>query len=509
MTEVLSVLRFAGTMLLVLVVFNFVILVHEWGHFLAARWRGLKVEKFQIWMGKPIWKRTINGVQYGLGCVPIGGFVALPQMAPMEAIEGKNDVTAEKLPPIKPIDKIIVAFAGPLFSALLALFFACLVSFFGKPTHPAMLSTTIGRILPDGYAAKSELQLGDRILKIDGNPITTFLGPSGSVQWAVASSENDTLEFEVERAGAASPVKIVVNAPIGKGTADKKWQEESWWTRLWGRPPFRMVGIGPALDYRVIEVKPNSPGELAGLKKGDHIVGIDGKPVLDASVIQSMAREGSGQAMALEVKRGSETLNLTLTPVKPERTSTRTDKAAEDFFSKPTTGLDFMISNPDDVTLEKPNPFALLYKMAATSLSNLRALVTPSSISVSHMSGPVGIMNVYYNILQDKYAWNMVLYFSVMLNIGLAIFNLLPLPVLDGGHITMALLEMIRGKTANLKIMEYIQTACVLMLLSFVCFVTLKDVGGLGNGGGEIELKFAPPAGTPPAAVAAPATPNP
>ena len=102
MTEVLSVLRFAGTMLLVLVVFNFVILVHEWGHFLAARWRGLKVEKFQIWMGKPIWKRTINGVQYGLGCVPIGGFVALPQMAPREAIEGKNDVTAEKLPAIKP-----------------------------------------------------------------------------------------------------------------------------------------------------------------------------------------------------------------------------------------------------------------------------------------------------------------------------------------------------------------------------------------------------------------------
>ena len=166
MTEVLSVLRFAGTMLLVLVVFNFVILVHEWGHFLAARWRGLKVEKFQIWMGKPIWKRTINGVQYGLGCVPIGGFVALPQMAPMEAIEGKNDVTAEKLPPIKPIDKIIVAFAGPLFSALLALFFACLVSFFGKPTHPAMLSTTIGRIFagPLGRVSQAGMSRPSRAL---------------------------------------------------------------------------------------------------------------------------------------------------------------------------------------------------------------------------------------------------------------------------------------------------------------------------------------------------------
>lgn len=250
MTEVLSVLRFIGIMLLVLLIFNFVILVHEWGHFLAARWRGLKVEKFQIWMGKPIWKRTYNGVQYGLGCVPIGGFVALPQMAPMEAIEGKNDTT-EKLPAIKPIDKIIVAFAGPLFSALLALAFACLVSVFGKPTHSAMLSTTIGYIKSDGYAAKSDLRLGDKIIKIDGKPITTFFGPSGSVQWAVASSEKDVLEFEVERPGEPAPRKIVVNAPIGEGVADQKWREQSWWTRLIGRPPFRMVGISPQIDYRV------------------------------------------------------------------------------------------------------------------------------------------------------------------------------------------------------------------------------------------------------------------
>ena len=77
MTELLTVLKFIGTLLVVLLIFNFVILVHEWGHFLAARWRGLKIEKFQIWMGKPIWKKTYNGVQYGLGSLPIGGFVAL------------------------------------------------------------------------------------------------------------------------------------------------------------------------------------------------------------------------------------------------------------------------------------------------------------------------------------------------------------------------------------------------------------------------------------------------
>ena len=86
METLIDIFRFIGVLFLVILVFNFIILVHEWGHFLAARWRGLKIDKFQIWFGKPIWKKTINGVQYGLGWIPAGGFVALPQLAPMGGI---------------------------------------------------------------------------------------------------------------------------------------------------------------------------------------------------------------------------------------------------------------------------------------------------------------------------------------------------------------------------------------------------------------------------------------
>ncbi|MAF21589.1 MAG: RIP metalloprotease RseP, partial [Roseibacillus sp.] len=81
---------FLINILIVVALFNVIIFVHELGHFLAAKWRGLRVDRFQIWFGKPIWKKEINGVQYGLGWIPAGGFVALPQMAPMEAVEGKN-----------------------------------------------------------------------------------------------------------------------------------------------------------------------------------------------------------------------------------------------------------------------------------------------------------------------------------------------------------------------------------------------------------------------------------
>src|SRR3954466_13422033 len=155
---ILHVARVIFILLEVLVLFNLLICVHEIGHFLAARWRGLYIEKFGIWFGKPIWKKTINGVQYSLGSLPFGGFVALPQLAPMDIIEGKADLDRAKLPKISAIDKIIVAFAGPLFSFLLAVVFAVIIWTVGRPVGEAEATSTIGYIIPDSPAAKAGLQ---------------------------------------------------------------------------------------------------------------------------------------------------------------------------------------------------------------------------------------------------------------------------------------------------------------------------------------------------------------
>src|SRR6478735_5724630 len=145
----LHAIRFIFIVLEVLILFNLMIVVHELGHFLAARWRGLYIERFGVWFGKPLWKKTIHGVQYSLGTLPFGGFVALPQLAPMDIIEGKADVDRAKLPPVSAIDKIIVAVAGPLFSLLLAFVIAGLIWAVGYPVSEADTSTTIGYILPE------------------------------------------------------------------------------------------------------------------------------------------------------------------------------------------------------------------------------------------------------------------------------------------------------------------------------------------------------------------------
>src|SRR5438046_8463675 len=144
---ILHIARAIFILLEVLILVNLLIVVHELAHFLAARWRGLYIERFRVWFGKPIWKKTINGVQYSLGSLPFGGFVALPQLAPMDIIEGKADMDRAKLPKISALDKIIVAIAGPLFSLLLALFFAAIVWVVRHPVGDSAYTTTIARCL--------------------------------------------------------------------------------------------------------------------------------------------------------------------------------------------------------------------------------------------------------------------------------------------------------------------------------------------------------------------------
>src|SRR5437762_5207897 len=196
----IHIARIALILFEVLLLFNLLIVVHELGHFLAARWRGLYIEKFGIWFGKPIWKKTIKGVQYSLGTLPFGGFVALPQLAPMDIIEGKADVDRAQLPKISALDKIIVAFAGPLFSFLLAVVFAVIIWSVGRPVSEAEATTTIGYVLPGSPAAKAGLQAGDKILAVDHHRVSRFGGMSDeSIQWRIVRSEGETIPITIER----------------------------------------------------------------------------------------------------------------------------------------------------------------------------------------------------------------------------------------------------------------------------------------------------------------------
>ncbi len=455
-------------------VLNLLIVVHEWGHFLAARWRGLKVEKFYVWFGKPLWKKTFNGVEYGLGSIPLGGFVQLPQMAPMGGIEGEVQ-DADQLPPIKPLDKIIVAFAGPLFSFLLAVVFAWLVYGIGMPDR-RIHTTTIGWVDKSFPAAEAGFKPGDKILSIDGVAVHSWDEPIDSVKERIAFSKGDKIEFLVEREGEAKPVKIDTGFKVMGGS-------------LFQRRGLRTVGLAWAYPAQVYEIVKGSAAERAGLKKGDILTHFNGAKLYSPNFVYAHFEQQATQPAKLTVQRDGKPLDITLAPLTPEKPAV----VPQEYKGVALCGILFESpANVKEVGLVHPKPGKLLADSSTAMFRTLQAVTgSRGDVGIQQMGGPVKIISTYKMLFEIPDGWRLVLWFSVLLNVNLAIMNLLPFPVFDGGHIVMGFAEMVRrGAVMPQKILEGVQYACVISLLCFFVYVTWFDVNDLVGHGKDKEPAF-------------------
>jgi len=528
---ILNILRVGLIVVEVLLIFNLLIIVHELGHFLAARWRGLHVDKFGVWFGRPILKRTIGGVEFSLGWIPAGGFVLLPQMATMEAVEGKAGVSGSDLPPIKPIDKIIVAAAGPIFSFLLALLFATIVWMVGRPMAEADTTTTVGYVAPDVPAAKAGFKTGDKILEVDGHPVTRFNGMVDSITWYVVRSEGAVIPFKVQRGDQILTINSGFEKPETSG---------------WERKSLRQVGLQPAITPIIAKVAPdseaakagleandevvdiggekiyylkqisewaqrhagqalpltvvrdgrtshidmhpgrlvisgiikNSPADVAGLEARDKIIAVNDEQIYDIDAINQFVDANPEQVLTLTVERGNQTIAVRIRPAIPDR------PIAQEGRVHPIIGF-YTGENTDGITWDAGgkmttshiSPIEQVSAGVETVTNTIGALLSPQSdIKLQHMSGPVMIMRTYYLLFQSEFGWQLALWFSVVFNINLAIINLLPIPVLDGGHILLAILEAIRRRPLNIRVLEVLQGACAILLIGFILYVSFYDV---------------------------------
>jgi len=436
----------------VLFIFNLLIVVHELGHFLAARWRGLVIDEFGIWFGTPLWRKKIGDVWFSLGSIPAGGFVKLPQLAPMEAIEGETEEREAPLPPIRPLDKIIVALAGPVFSFLLAVVMAGVVWAVGKPVHEFDQTTTIGYVKPGGPAERAGLLPGDRILEVDGKPVDRFTGPLHSVTWRIVRSEGETIAFKIDRDG-----KVL--------TLDSGWERET--SPGWKRKSLRKVYIGPRLNPSVGKITPKSPAAEAGFQDGDLVTAVNETPILDLTKFYDVLEKTAGAPAKITVRRGEESKTLTLSVPAPA-----------DSTKNPVLGIAW-----GRLTLTHPSPTEQVADAVMTIRNMLDALLSPKSdVKAQHFSGPVGILKAYYNLFESEQGWRLALAFSVFFNVNLALFNMLPFPVLDGGHIALAILESVRRKPIGGRFLEGVQTACAITVMCFLAYVTFFDVSDFFSG---------------------------
>ncbi|NBD38613.1 MAG: RIP metalloprotease RseP [Verrucomicrobia bacterium] len=453
----LRILSDPFAILLVVLFFGASIFVHEWGHYLAARWRGLRIERFSIGFGPKLfgWKDK-RGVDWRVSLFPLGGYVALPQMADMRGIEGENEAPREALPRLSYTDKMTVAGAGALFNILFALLLGTVLWVTGLPVSAQSESTTIGYTVDSmtdaegmerqGPAVRAGLQPGDVIVAVDGEEVSDWEDIVYAVTTGTGRSSNGNpkTELTIRRDGERREVTLFPVLDEHEG--------------------IRRIGIAPANPLKVGAVMEHSPAEDAGLQAGDRILAANGEPLYHTSALSELIRENPDSALKLAVQRGEEKRSVSVQPEEVVYT--------EGGDKTPMIGVRW-----EQVTsLRHIDPFTQVADAFTLTLNVLGALVHPrSDIGISNLSGPVGIGYTLYVISQIGILE--VLSIVVLINVNLAILNLLPIPVLDGGHMAFATVERLRGRPVSPRIIASAQGAFMLFFLAVFVYVTFFDVG--------------------------------
>jgi regulator of sigma E protease len=315
----------------------------------------------------------------------------------------------------------------------------------------------IGYVMEDGPAAKAGLQPGDKILAVNGHPVTRINGMgrmSDSVAWNLAISAAPVVPIRFERDGKERVVEVEPVVEPTKG---------------WGRKHLRQIQIIPAMTPLIARIFPNSPAEEAGLRSGDLVVAANGQKLYSGEALAELLGTTGGAPVTLTIRRGSADFPVSITPRIPVG-----EKQAR---------LGIQWDQRGIITLVHPDPMTQIKSSLLTMWETISAVTDRhSEIGVQQLSGPVGIMRIYYLLFQSPMGWQLALWFSVVLNVNLAVMNLLPLPVLDGGHILLAIIEWICGHPIHQKTLEIVQTTFAMLLIGTMLYISFYDVSDLVTG---------------------------
>lgn len=432
----LTVVENAIKILFVIFFFGLCIFLHELGHLLVALWRHLYVQRFSLGFGKKLWGKTINGVEYVVSALPFGGYVALPQLDPTDEPKSADGI---ELPHASPMSRILTAAAGPLANVLFGFFLALFVWKIGihKPA-PAEYCDVMS--VPETCAEyRAGLRPGDRIVAVKGKGFSR--GWDDMSRMITLSS---------------GPVMLSVNRD-GEMVEVTYTPEPNPDTEGLGYPFFR-VHV-PIVVHGVVR---KSPAEAVGLQRGDRVLKVNGKPLCDTDDFVDMVRQSKGETLTLTIDRGGRELTVEGFRARLERVG------GEDVYR---IGVHF-----GAYVLTHPNPWEQFISIFTQTRDTLRSLFAKGSlVKPKHMSGPVGILQIIWMKVTTG-GFIEGLSFVILITFSLAFFNLLPIPVLDGGHIVFALLEVLIRRRIPTRLAHAVQTAFAVLLIAFMLYVTVYDI---------------------------------
>jgi len=441
-----------------LVAIGVLVAVHEYGHFWMARRVGIRVLRFSIGFGRPLWSRHgADGTEYALAAIPLGGYVKLLD-------EREGPVDSDQLSQAynrKPVwQRILVLLAGPFANFLFAVAAYWVLFVAGVPA----LKPVIGEVAAGSVSARAGIQTGDEIVAVGSRQ--TMSREAAVLSILDQLMEGDAIELRLHQADGETR------------TATLRLEGD---TRALTEPGALLPGLGfdfwyPVIPARVGKILPGSPAERAGLREGDDIVKVDGTPVADFPGLVSLVQPNAGRTLEFSVERAGEHLEI---PVEVEA-----QREGERMIGRigvhPASGA----AIPEEMrTLERYGPLSAVaratgktWDMSALTVRMLWNVAT-GDVSVKNLSGPINIAE--YAGFSARQGILAFLSFLAIVSVSLFVLNLLPIPILDGGQIVYQLAELAKGSPLSERAQAVGQQVGLLLLLVLMSFAFYNDLSRL------------------------------
>jgi len=416
-----------------LVLVGVLVWFHELGHFLMAKLFKVKVEVFSVGFGPPVFAKRIGETVYQVALIPLGGYVKL--YGENEEVDDPRAFSSKK-----PWQKILIALGGPLFNFLLAwLLFTAVYTIGTEVPKHLKEPVVVGYVEEGSWAHEVGIKPGDKIVRIDGYEVKNWEELREVLVKLAVEGIKET-ELWIEREGKLLRFKVKLPDPESP------------------------LGIAPPLPPVVGEVLKGSPADQVGIKPGDVILEVNGKPIRSWYELVKAVRESKGKTLLLKIKRGEKVLVKEVVPA-----------------VDPHTGRAFLGIRPKVETIKERYPLAQALLTAWERVKSLTLLtlkllggLATGEVSVKTLGGPISIAQFAGQAAES----GLVPFLTTMafISIQLAIFNLLPIPVLDGGLILLFLVEWIRGRPLSEKFKERWQMVGMAIILALMAFVIINDI---------------------------------
>lgn len=456
------------TLLASIFTLGLVVIVHELGHFLMCKAFGIYVKTFSVGMGPKILVRRWGETEYALSLIPFGGYVKMAGEGMMEDIQdtgtreqrkyplgteegnreragSEQDIPADRKFLNKPPgQRFLVFIAGPFFNLLLAyVIYTGLFLHQGMTINPV---TEIGTVAAESPAERAGVEPGDVILAVDGEPVSDWYGMLDALGRAAG------LESDVS---VAPPVPLTVRRDGREWTAEVRLERDAagGWT----------LG-SDAHDNLVGRVQRNGPADRLGLRRGDRIVMIEDQPIRSHRQVQEQVQHAAGRQLRIAWEREGSRLEGTVVP------------AAFEILPDSTVGRIHYEQYRDSRRLPLGEALSLGHQQTWFTLSQTaRALYTwvRERMGLEGVGGPIRIAQVAGEMA--RWGFDRLLLFIAFFSVNLFLLNMLPIPVLDGGHVMFLIYEVIRGKPAPERVQGIATQLGLIMLLLFMTVVLVSD----------------------------------